>query len=63
MLYAMRTLALDYLKMTTFDQLLHVYARSKHQIGWYFDLPAGSIANSVKVYEEAHLHSTYTQSF
>ena len=48
--------------ITTFDQLLYGYARTKQQIGRHFDLPAGSIANSVVVFDEAHLYSPYTHS-
>jgi len=48
--------------ITTFDQFLYGYARTKQQIGRHFDLPAGSIANSVIVFDEAHLYSPYTHS-
>jgi CRISPR-associated endonuclease/helicase Cas3 len=48
--------------ITTFDQFLYGYARTKQQIGRHFDLPAGSIANSIVVFDEAHLYSPYTHS-
>ncbi|MEW6587161.1 MAG: DEAD/DEAH box helicase, partial [Nitrospirota bacterium] len=48
--------------ITTFDQFLYGYARTKQQIGRHFDLPAGAIANSIVVFDEAHLYSPYTHS-
>ncbi len=48
--------------ITTFDQFLYGYARNKQQVGRHFDLPAGAIANSVVVFDEAHLYSPYTHS-
>ena len=48
--------------VTTFDQFLYGYARAKRQVGRHFDLPAGAIANSVVVFDEAHLYSPYTHS-
>jgi CRISPR-associated endonuclease/helicase Cas3 len=48
--------------VTTFDQFLYGYARTKQQIGRHFDLPAGAIANSIVVFDEAHLYSPYTHS-
>ncbi len=48
--------------ITTFDQFLYGYARAKKQVGHHFDLPAGAIANSVVVFDEAHLYSPYTHS-
>ncbi len=47
--------------ITTFDQFLYGYARSK-RVGHHFDSPAGAIANSVVVFDEAHLYSPYTHS-
>lgn len=47
---------------TTFDQFLYGYARSKPQIGRHLDVPAGSFANSVIVFDEAHLYSPYTHA-
>lgn len=47
--------------VTTFDQFLYGYARAK-RVGRHFDLPAGSIANSIVVFDEAHLYSPYTHS-
>ncbi len=48
--------------ITTFDQFVYGYARTKQQIGRHFDLPSGSIANSIIVFDEAHLYSPYTHS-
>lgn len=48
--------------ITTFDQFLYGYARTKQQIGRHFDLPAGAIANSMVLFDEAHLYSPYTHS-
>lgn len=48
--------------VTTFDQFLYGYARTKRQVGRHFDLPAGAIANSLVVFDEAHLYSPYTHS-
>lgn len=48
--------------VTTFDQFLYGYARTKPQIGRHVDIPAGSFANSVIVFDEAHLYSPYTHA-
>lgn len=48
--------------VTTFDQFLYGYARTKPQIGRHLDAPAGAIANSVVVFDEAHLYSPYTHA-
>jgi len=48
--------------VTTFDQFLYGYARAKPQVGRHFDLPGGAIANSIVVFDEAHLYSPYTHS-
>ncbi|RLG35558.1 CRISPR-associated helicase Cas3' [Methanosarcinales archaeon] len=47
--------------VTTFDQFLYGYSRAK-RVGHHFDLPAGAIANSLVVFDEAHLFSPYTHS-
>ncbi|MBW1716486.1 MAG: CRISPR-associated helicase Cas3' [Deltaproteobacteria bacterium] len=47
--------------VTTFDQFLYGYSRAK-RVGRHFDLPAGAIANSLVVFDEAHLYSPYTHS-
>ncbi|TAL72005.1 MAG: CRISPR-associated helicase Cas3' [Bacteroidetes bacterium] len=48
--------------ITTFDQFLYGYARSKSQVGRHVDIPAGAFANSVIVFDEAHLYSPYTHA-
>ena len=48
--------------VTTFDQFLYGYARNKSQVGRHVDVPAGAFANSVIVFDEAHLYSPYTHS-
>lgn len=41
-------------------QFLYNYAKTKQQVGRHFDLPAGVIANSFVVFDEAHLYSRFT---
>lgn len=48
--------------ITTFDQFLYGYARNKSQVGRHIDVPAGAFANSVIVFDEAHLYSPYTHA-
>ena len=48
--------------VTTFDQFLYGYARAKQHLGRHIDLPAGSIALSYVVFDEAHLYSPYTHA-
>jgi len=48
--------------ITTFDQFLYGYARNKSQVGRHVDVPAGAFANSVVVFDEAHLYSPYTHA-
>lgn len=48
--------------VTTFDQFLYGYARNKSQVGRHVDVPAGAFANSVIVFDEAHLYSPYTHA-
>lgn len=48
--------------ITTFDQFLYGYARNKSQVGRHVDIPAGAFANSVIVFDEAHLYSPYTHA-
>lgn len=48
--------------ITTFDQFLYGYARNKSHVGKHIDLPAGAFANSVIVFDEAHLYSPYTHA-
>lgn len=48
--------------ITTFDQFLYGYARNKSQVGRHVDVPAGAFANSIVVFDEAHLYSPYTHA-
>lgn len=41
-------------------QFLYHYVRTKQQAGCHFDLPAGVIANSFVVFDEAYLYSRFT---
>jgi len=42
--------------VTTLDQFLYGFARASHQIGHHIDIPAGSIASSLVVFDEAHMY-------
>jgi len=42
--------------VTTLDQFLYGFARSSQQIGRHIDIPAGSIASSFIVFDEAHMY-------
>jgi CRISPR-associated endonuclease/helicase Cas3 len=49
--------------ITTLDQFIYGYSRSTRLVGRHLDVPAGSIASSFVVFDEAHLyHSSYTFS-
>jgi CRISPR-associated endonuclease/helicase Cas3 len=48
--------------VTTLDQFLYGYARTKAHIGRHVDIPAGAFANSIVVFDEAHLYSPYTHA-
>lgn len=49
--------------ITTLDQFIYGYSRSTRLVGRHLDMPAGSIASSFVVFDEAHLyHSPYTFS-
>jgi len=49
--------------VTTLDQFIYGFARSSHQIGDHLDIPAGSIASSLVVFDEAHMYrDSYTFS-
>ena len=45
--------------VTTLDQLIYAYARST-TIGKHAEVPAGDLANSLVVFDEAHMYSPYT---
>ncbi len=42
--------------VTTLDQFLYAFARSSRQVQKHVDVPAGSIASSVVVFDEAHMY-------
>ncbi|MCX7732450.1 MAG: CRISPR-associated helicase Cas3' [candidate division WOR-3 bacterium] len=42
--------------VTTLDQFLYGFARSSRQVGHHLDIPAGSIASSLVVFDEAHMY-------
>jgi CRISPR-associated endonuclease/helicase Cas3 len=42
--------------VTTLDQFLYGFARASGQVGRHLDIPAGSIASSVVVFDEAHMY-------
>jgi CRISPR-associated endonuclease/helicase Cas3 len=42
--------------VTTLDQFLYGFARTSHQVGYHLDVPAGSIASSLVVFDEAHMY-------
>jgi len=49
--------------LTTLDQFIYGYSRATRLVGRHLDIPAGSIASSFMVFDEAHLyHSPYTFS-
>ncbi len=42
--------------VTTLDQFLYGFARASGQVGRHLDMPAGSIASSLVVFDEAHMY-------
>ncbi len=42
--------------VTTLDQFLYGFARASQQVGHHLDIPAGSIASSIVVFDEAHMY-------
>lgn len=42
--------------VTTLDQFLYGFARASTQVGRHLDMPAGSIASSLAVFDEAHMY-------
>lgn len=42
--------------VTTLDQFLYGFARASVQLGRHIDVPAGSIASSLVVFDEAHMY-------
>ncbi|MGC8979298.1 CRISPR-associated helicase Cas3' [Caldisericum sp.] len=42
--------------VTTLDQFLYGFARASQQVGHHIDIPAGSIASSLVVFDEAHMY-------
>jgi len=47
--------------VTTLDQFIYGYARASSHVGKHVDIPAGSIAGSMVVFDEAHMyHDPFT---
>jgi CRISPR-associated endonuclease/helicase Cas3 len=42
--------------ITTLDQFVYGFARSSQQVGHHIDIPAGAIASSLVVFDEAHMY-------
>ena len=42
--------------VTTLDQFVYAFARSSKQVGYHIDVPAGAIASSLVVFDEAHMY-------
>lgn len=42
--------------VTTLDQFFYGFARASNQVGRHIDMPAGSIASSMVVFDEAHMY-------
>ena len=42
--------------VTTLDQFFYGFARSSKQVGHHFDMPAGAIASSIVIFDEAHIY-------
>ena len=42
--------------ITTLDQFVYGFARASNQVGRHIDMPAGSIAGSLVIFDEAHMY-------
>ncbi|ROL57231.1 CRISPR-associated helicase Cas3' [Bacteroidetes/Chlorobi group bacterium Naka2016] len=42
--------------ITTLDQFVYAFARASRQVGYHIDVPAGAIASSLVVFDEAHMY-------
>jgi CRISPR-associated endonuclease/helicase Cas3 len=47
---------IDDIVVTTLDQFIYGYARASDQVGHHLDIPAGAIASSLVVFDEAHMY-------
>jgi CRISPR-associated endonuclease/helicase Cas3 len=47
---------IDEIVITTLDQFIYGYARVSGQVGHHLDIPAGAIASSLVVFDEAHMY-------
>ncbi|MEO0190259.1 MAG: DEAD/DEAH box helicase, partial [candidate division WOR-3 bacterium] len=47
---------IDDIIVTTLDQFLYGFARASLQVGKHIDVPAGAIASSLVVFDEAHMY-------
>ena len=42
--------------ITTLDQFVYGFVRASQQVGYHIDMPAGAIASSLVVFDEAHMY-------
>lgn len=42
--------------VTTLDQFIYAFARASNQVGRHLDIPAGAVASSLVVFDEAHMY-------
>jgi len=42
--------------VTTLDQFVYAFARASQQVGRHIDVPAGAIASSLVIFDEAHMY-------
>jgi len=47
---------MDDIVVTTLDQFIYGYVRASNQVGHHLDIPAGAIASSIVVFDEAHMY-------
>jgi len=47
---------IDDIVITTLDQFVYGFARASQQVGYHIDVPAGAIASSLVVFDEAHMY-------
>jgi len=47
---------MDDIVVTTLDQFIYGYVRVSNQVGHHLDIPAGAIASSLIVFDEAHMY-------
>lgn len=47
---------ISHIVVTTLDQFIYAFARASNQVGRHLDIPAGAIASSLVVFDEAHMY-------